>query len=72
MALNTAALMTDSEYLVCIDGDPFVRSSRLALADVAFHKITACRSSHGNPRIRNRTSLAEKNSSWCGFPALSD
>ena len=60
MALNTAALMTDSEYLVCIDGDALL--DKHATHWLMSHFVYSPRvgAVTGNPRIRNRTSLLGK------------
>lgn len=60
MGLNTAALMTDSEYLVCIDGDALL--DRQALHWLMSHFVDSPRvgAVTGNPRIRNRSSLLGK------------
>ncbi|MBK8101735.1 MAG: poly-beta-1,6 N-acetyl-D-glucosamine synthase [Cellvibrionales bacterium] len=60
MGLNTAALMTDSEFLVCIDGDALL--DRNALHWLMTHFIDSPRvgAVTGNPRIRNRSSLLGK------------
>lgn len=60
MALNTAALMTDSEYLVCIDGDALLDRRALHWLMSHFTRSPRVGAVTGNPRIRNRTSLLGK------------
>lgn len=60
MGLNTAALMTESEYLVCIDGDALLDSHALHWLMSHFVKSPRVGAVTGNPRIRNRTSLLGK------------
>ena len=60
MALNTAALMTDSEYLVCIDGDALLDKHATHWLMSHFVKSPRVGAVTGNPRIRNRTSLLGK------------
>lgn len=57
VGLRTAALMSDSEYLVCIDGDALLDPDAVGwmirhfIADPDVGAVT------GNPRIRNRSTL---------------
>jgi biofilm PGA synthesis N-glycosyltransferase PgaC len=57
VALNTAALMTDAEYLVCIDGDALL--DRRAARWMMWHllKFPRVGAVTGNPRVRNRSTL---------------
>jgi len=57
VALNTAALMTDAEYLVCIDGDALL--DRSAARWMMWHLLNFPRvgAVTGNPRVRNRSTL---------------
>ncbi len=60
VALNTAALLTTAEYLVCIDGDALLdpKAARWMLWHLLkFPRVGAVT---GNPRIRNRSSLLGK------------
>ncbi len=57
MGLKTAALLANSEYLICIDGDALLASDAIVwmlrhfLANPTVGAVT------GNPRIRNRSTL---------------
>jgi len=57
VALNTAALMTDAEYLICIDGDSLL--DRHAARWMMWHLLNFPRvgAVTGNPRVRNRSTL---------------
>jgi biofilm PGA synthesis N-glycosyltransferase PgaC len=60
MALNTGAMLADSEFLICIDGDALL--DRHAVTWLMLHFQTGPRVAAvtGNPRIRNRTTLLGK------------
>jgi biofilm PGA synthesis N-glycosyltransferase PgaC len=57
MGLRMAALASNSEFLVCIDGDALL--DRYATRWLVWHLVTGPRvgAVTGNPRIRNRSSL---------------
>ncbi|MEY4729692.1 MAG: poly-beta,6 N-acetyl-D-glucosamine synthase, partial [Pseudomonadota bacterium] len=57
VALNTAAAMADSDYLICIDGDAIL--DRNAARWMLWHFLTSPRVAAvtGNPRIRTRSTL---------------
>ncbi|MGB9149967.1 MAG: poly-beta-1,6-N-acetyl-D-glucosamine synthase [Burkholderiales bacterium] len=57
VALDTAAAMADSDYLICIDGDAIL--DRNAAAWMMWHFLTSPRVAAvtGNPRIRTRSTL---------------
>jgi len=60
VALNTAACMTDAEFLICIDGDALL--DRHAATWMLWHMLTSPRvgAVTGNPRVRNRSTLLGK------------
>jgi biofilm PGA synthesis N-glycosyltransferase PgaC len=60
MALKTAALLSNSEFLICIDGDALLAPE--AVIWMMQHFITGPRvgAVTGNPRIRTRTTLLGK------------
>jgi len=60
VALNTAAVMTDAEFLVCIDGDALL--DRNAARWMMWHMLHSSRvgAVTGNPRVRNRSTLLGK------------
>lgn len=60
MALNTAALLSSHEFLICIDGDALLAPE--AITWMMRHFITGSRVAAvtGNPRIRTRTTLLGK------------
>ncbi len=60
VGLNTAAFMTDAEYLVCIDGDALL--DRHATCWMLWHLLNFPRvgAVTGNPRVRNRSTLLGK------------
>jgi biofilm PGA synthesis N-glycosyltransferase PgaC len=60
VGLNTAALMTDAEYLICIDGDALL--DRNAACWMMWHMLNFPRvgAVTGNPRVRNRSTLLGK------------
>ena len=57
IALNTAALLSDSEFLVCIDGDALLDPN--AASWIMFHLVNSPRvgAVTGNPRVRTRSTL---------------
>jgi biofilm PGA synthesis N-glycosyltransferase PgaC len=57
IALNTAALVTDAEFLVCIDGDAILHPD--AARWMVWHFLTSPRvgAVTGNPRVRTRSTL---------------
>jgi poly-beta-1,6-N-acetyl-D-glucosamine synthase len=57
VALDTAAVMADSDYLICIDGDAIL--DRNAARWMMWHFLTSPRVAAvtGNPRIRTRSTL---------------
>jgi biofilm PGA synthesis N-glycosyltransferase PgaC len=60
VALNTAAVMTDAEFLICIDGDALL--DRRAARWMLWHLLSSPRvgAVTGNPRVRNRSTLLGK------------
>lgn len=60
MGLNMGAMVSNGEYLVCIDGDSILDPD--AITWIMHHFLTGPRvgAVTGNPRIRNRTSLLGK------------
>jgi biofilm PGA synthesis N-glycosyltransferase PgaC len=60
MGLTTAALMTDAEFLLCIDGDALLDPN--ALTYMVRHFINGPRvgAVTGNPRVRTRTTILGK------------
>lgn len=60
MGLNAAAMVSNGEYLVCIDGDSILDPD--AITWIVHHFLTGPRvgAVTGNPRIRNRSSLLGK------------
>ncbi len=57
MALRTAALLANSEFLVCIDGDALLDSQAVAWMMRHFIGHPHVGAVTGNPRIRNRSTL---------------
>lgn len=57
VGLNTAALLTRHEYLVCIDGDALIEPHALHWMMMHFLSGPRVGSVTGNPRIRNRSTL---------------
>lgn len=59
IALNTAALMTEAQYLCCIDADALLDPDALTwlMAHFASPRVAAVT---GNPRVRNRSTLLGK------------
>ena len=59
IALNTASLMTEAQYLCCIDADALLDPNALTwlMAHFASPRVAAVT---GNPRVRNRSSLLGK------------
>ncbi len=57
VGLNTAALLTRNEYLVCIDGDALLEPHVLHWMMLHFLSGPRVGSVTGNPRIRNRSTL---------------
>ncbi len=57
IALNTAALLSDSEFLVCIDGDALLDPN--AVSWIMSHLVNSPRvgAVTGNPRVRTRSTL---------------
>lgn len=60
VALNTAALMSRYEFLVCIDGDALLDAHAAAWCMQHFISGPRVGSVTGNPRIRNRSTLLGK------------
>lgn len=60
MALNTAALMANHEYLVCVDGDALLDRHATRWIIRHFRQSPDVGAVTGNPRIRNRTTLLGK------------
>jgi biofilm PGA synthesis N-glycosyltransferase PgaC len=60
IGLNTAAMISKGEYLVCIDGDSILDPN--AITWMMYHFLTGPRvgAVTGNPRIRNRSTLLGK------------
>jgi cellulose synthase/poly-beta-1,6-N-acetylglucosamine synthase-like glycosyltransferase len=57
IGLTTAAMLTDAEFLMCIDGDSLLDSKALGWMLRHFLRDPAVAAVTGNPRIRTRTSL---------------
>lgn len=57
MALRTAALLANSEYLVCIDGDALLAPEAVAWMVKGMVNNPGVGAITGNPRIRNRSTL---------------
>jgi biofilm PGA synthesis N-glycosyltransferase PgaC len=59
IALNTAALMTEAQYLCCVDADALLDPDALSwlMAHFASPRVAAVT---GNPRVRNRSTLLGK------------
>ena len=57
VGLRTAALLTDSDYLVCIDGDALLAPDAILWLVRHFIKHPDVGAVTGNPRIRNRSTL---------------
>ena len=60
VALNTAALLADSEFLVCIDGDALLDHHAVTWLMLHFGTGPRVAAVTGNPRIRNRSTLLGK------------
>jgi biofilm PGA synthesis N-glycosyltransferase PgaC len=60
VALNTAALLADGEFLVCIDGDALLDHHAVTWLMLHFSTGPRVAAVTGNPRIRNRTTLLGK------------
>lgn len=60
MALNTACLMANYEYLVCVDGDALLDPHATRWLVRHFGQSPDVGAVTGNPRIRNRTTLLGK------------
>jgi poly-beta-1,6-N-acetyl-D-glucosamine synthase len=60
MALNSAALMANAEYLLCVDGDALLDPHATRWITRHFMQSKNVGAVTGNPRIRNRTSLLGK------------
>ncbi len=60
MALNSAALMANAEYLLCVDGDALLDPHATRWITRHFMQSQEVGAVTGNPRIRNRTSLLGK------------
>lgn len=59
-ALKAGTLVSNSEYLVCVDADSFLSPDALKWIVWHFVKFPRVGAVTGNPRIRNRTSLLGK------------
>ncbi|WP_454726685.1 MULTISPECIES: poly-beta-1,6-N-acetyl-D-glucosamine synthase [Cupriavidus] len=57
IGLTTATMLTDAEYLLCIDGDSLLDPDAIGWMLRHFLKDPGVGAVTGNPRIRNRTSL---------------
>ncbi len=57
MGLRTAALLANSEILICIDGDALLAPEAIAWMVRHFNDNPAVGAVTGNPRIRNRSTL---------------
>ncbi|MDX8385250.1 MAG: poly-beta-1,6-N-acetyl-D-glucosamine synthase [Gallionella sp.] len=60
MGLNTAALLTEKEFLVCVDGDTLLDEHAVAWFMQHFVHGPRVGAVTGNPRIRNRSTLLGK------------
>ncbi len=60
VGLRTAALLANSEYLVCIDGDAILAPNACAWMVRHFQDHPKVGAVTGNPRIRNRSTLLGK------------
>ncbi len=60
MALNTAALMANAEYLLCVDGDALLDPHATRWIIRHFMQGQDVGAVTGNPRIRNRTTILGK------------
>ena len=60
VGLSTAALMANSEYLICIDGDALLDTNAAAWMVRHFIDHPNVGAVTGNPRIRNRSTLLGK------------
>ncbi len=60
VSLNTAAFMTDAEYLVCIDGDALLDQHAACWMMWHLLKFPRVGAVTGNPRVRNRATLLGK------------
>lgn len=60
VALNTGAMLADSEFLICIDGDALLDRHAVTWLMLHFQSGPRVAAVTGNPRIRNRTTLLGK------------
>ena len=60
VALNTATMVSNSEFIVCIDGDALLDRHAVKWIMRHFQSGPRVASVTGNPRIRNRTTLLGK------------
>jgi len=60
MGLNTAALLTEKEFMVCVDGDTILDEHAVAWFMQHFVYGPRVGAVTGNPRIRNRSTLLGK------------
>lgn len=60
VGLNTAALMADSEFLICIDGDALLHRQAAKWMMSHFQSSPRVGAVTGNPRIRTRSTLLGK------------
>lgn len=60
MALRAGALLTDNEYLICIDGDALLAPEAVAWMLRHFLNSPSVGAVTGNPRIRTRSTLLGK------------
>lgn len=60
VALNTAAMLANGEFLVCIDGDALLDHHAVVWLMRHFQSGPRVAAVTGNPRIRNRTTLLGK------------
>ena len=57
VGLNTAALLANSEYLLCIDGDALLDRNAIGWMLLQFQHTARLGAVTGNPRIRTRSTL---------------
>ena len=57
VGLNTAALLANSEYLLCIDGDALLDKNAIGWMLLHFQRSARIGAVTGNPRIRTRSTL---------------
>jgi biofilm PGA synthesis N-glycosyltransferase PgaC len=60
MALRLGALLSNSEYLICIDGDALLAPTATAWLVKHLHEHPRVGAVTGNPRIRNRSTILGK------------